>query len=90
MIQEKVFCASKTEGRIKAFLLALNQMLNTPEKLWCNVINETRDLVNRNRQNRGAMDRPVFKSKDFYLDEFRSTVEQNGQVSSEMMDTQME
>ena len=34
MIQEKVFCASKTEGRIKATLLSLNQMLGTPDKLW--------------------------------------------------------
>ena len=67
MIQEKVFCGSKIEGRIRASLQALVQMLDTPDKLWSQVCDETRALVNENRDKRGAMERPVFKNKDSYL-----------------------
>ena len=87
-------CGSKTEGRIGASLQALVAMLNTPEKLWIDVCQETKELVNRNRDKRGAMERPVFKSKDSYLQEHRSQVHdmkadqlQNGHA--EMVDSQM-
>lgn len=69
MIQEKAFTASKTQGRIKACLLALNQMMKAPDKPWAVVIQETKDLVMRKRQERGAMEKPVFKNKDLYLQE---------------------
>ena len=37
------------------------------EALLTNTTGETKEMVNVNRDKRGAMDRPVFKSKDSYL-----------------------
>ena len=43
-----------------------------PEKTYQIIVQETKDLVMKSREKRGAMDKPVFKSKDFYLEEQRS------------------
>lgn len=62
IIKEKSFVCNKVDGRFKTFLKVLaNRRLFGPEYMWNELVDKTEKLVNKQRDERNAMEKPVYK-----------------------------
>ena len=60
--------SNKQQGKIRTSINYLTQQFG-PDKKWLDLVAETKQRIEKERQDRGAPERPVFKPKEAYLRE---------------------
>ena len=83
IIKEKTYATNKMDGRYRTFLKVLSsQLLFGPHQMWNDLVEKTEALVNRQRAERNAMEKPVYKKREDYMREFQMEKEQKEQQAA--------
>ena len=61
----RVFAENHKQGARLASLIILSQLFGS-ETFWTVLVNKTSQMVEDNRQKRGAVERPILKTRDEY------------------------
>ena len=67
----KTVCANKNQGKSVCCREVLSRM-HGPDKLWLDLVKETAEMVTKEREKRGAPDKPILKETEEYKREFEA------------------